>query len=143
MKKMLKQFCKFSVVGVMAFLIDYGLLYIFTESFGMHYLVSSMISFVIATIFNYVYSTKYVFDCKQEQNTKGQFTVFVLLSSCGLFLNSILMKNLVEHLAIYYMGAKLISGVIVSIWNFASRKIFLEEDIREKIAGKKRALLRD
>lgn len=143
MKKILKQFCRFSVVGVVAFLIDYGLLFAFTDTLHMHYLLSSMLSFSVATVFNYVYSTKYVFECKEEQNKAGQFTVFLLLSACGLLLNSILMKTLVENMEFHYMFAKLFSAVVVSIWNFASRKIFLEERVVEKLFTRRQELLRD
>lgn len=143
MKKILKQFCRFSVVGVVAFLIDYGLLFTFTDTLHMHYLLSSMLSFSVATVFNYVYSTKYVFECKEEQNKAGQFTVFLLLSACGLLLNSILMKTLVENMELHYMFAKLFSAVVVSIWNFASRKIFLEERVVEKLFTRRQELLRD
>lgn len=143
MKKILKQICKFSAVGVAAFLMDYGLLFVFTESLHMHYLLSSMLSFSGATVFNYVYSTKYVFECREEQTKAGQFTVFVVLSICGLLINSILMQAFVEDMELHYMFAKLISGVLVSIWNFMSRKVFLEENIREKLSGKRRELLQD
>ncbi len=143
MKNILKQFCKFSVVGVAAFLIDYGLLFMFTEFLQMHYLLSSMLSFSVATTFNYVYSTRYVFVCGDEQNKAGQFTGFLLLSACGLLMNSMLMKMLVENMEFYYMFAKLFSGVLVSIWNFASRKLFLEEKIVEKFFSRRRELLQD
>lgn len=143
MKKILKQFCRFSVVGVAAFLIDYGLLFLFTELLQMHYLLSSMLSFSVATTFNYVYSTKYVFVCEEEQNKAGQFTGFLLLSACGLLLNSMLMKILVENMEFYYMFAKLFSAVLVSFWNFASRKVFLEEKILEKIFTRRRELLQN
>lgn len=143
MKKILKQICKFSAVGVVAFLIDYGLLFVFTESLHMHYLLSSMLSFCVATTFNYVYSTKYVFECSEEQNKAGQFTIFLLLSACGLLLNSILMKTLVEQMALHYMFAKLFSAMIVAVWNFISRKLFLEEKVREKIIIRRRELLQN
>lgn len=143
MKKIVRQFCRFSVVGVVAFLIDYGLLFVFTDMLYMHYLLSSMLSFSVATTFNYVYSTKYVFECKEEQNKAGQFTVFLLLSACGLLLNSMLMKTLVENMEIHYMYAKLFSAVVVSVWNFASRKIFLEEKLLEKLFSRRRGLLQN
>ena len=143
MKKILMQFCKFSMVGVVAFLIDYGLLFAFTDLLHMHYLVSSMLSFSVASVFNYIYSTKYVFECREEQRKAGQFTVFLLLSACGLLLNSMLMKTFVENMAFHYMVAKLFSAVIVSIWNFISRKIFLEEGIKERLFARRQELLRD
>lgn len=140
MKKIFKQFCRFSAVGVVSFLIDYGLLFTFTESLHMHYLWSSMLSFSAATVFNYVYSTKYVFECSGERRT-GQFGMFLLLGFCGLLLNSIFMKVLVEHMELHYMLAKICAAFLVSLWNFGSRKIFLEENFRERISERRRGLL--
>ena len=45
---------KFGVVGVIAFIIDYGLLALLTEVFGVNYLVSATISFTASVIFNYL-----------------------------------------------------------------------------------------
>lgn len=129
MNKIMRQFCRFSAVGLVAFLVDYGLLFVFTETLHMHYLLSSMLSFSAATVFNYVYSTKYVFACDGEKGRPGQFTVFLLLSGCGLILNFLLMRVLVEYLFLHYMTAKICAATIVSIWNFVSRKAFLEEKL--------------
>ncbi len=43
MQKLLAQIAKFGVVGVIAFVIDYGLLALLTEAFGVNYLVSATI----------------------------------------------------------------------------------------------------
>ena len=54
MKKLIAQLMKFGVVGVIAFIIDYGLLALLTEVFGVNYLVSATISFTASVIFNYL-----------------------------------------------------------------------------------------
>lgn len=141
MKKMIKQFCIFSMVGAGSFLVDYALLFIFTETVHMHYLLSSMLSFSAATAFNYIYSTKYVFECAGEQKRKGEFSIFLLLSGCGLLMNSLIMKWFVEHLELHYMAAKICAALLVSFWNFSSRKVFLEDGIRQRIAGRRKELL--
>ena len=53
MKKLVAQIMKFGVVGVIAFVIDYGLLALLTEAFGVNYLVSATISFTASVVFNY------------------------------------------------------------------------------------------
>ncbi len=129
MNQLIKQFCRFSVVGAAAFLLDYGLLFIFTETLHMHYLLSSMLSFTASAVFNYVYSTKYVFQSRGGKNRTGQFALFLLLSVCGLILNSLLMNVLVEDFMLHYMAAKICAAMTVSVWNFVSRKVFLEEKL--------------
>ena len=53
MIKLFQQFMKFGVVGVIAFVIDYGLMVFLTEVFGVNYLVSATISFTVSTVFNF------------------------------------------------------------------------------------------
>ena len=65
MQKLLAQIAKFGVVGVIAFVIDYGLLALLTEAFGVNYLASATISFTASVVFNYVASMRYVFTHKE------------------------------------------------------------------------------
>lgn len=62
---LMAQIMKFGVVGVLAFLIDYGVLYVLTEFIGIYYLTSAAISFTVSVIFNYLCSMKYVFTGKR------------------------------------------------------------------------------
>ena len=50
MKKLLAQFMKFGIVGVMAFVIDYGFMIFLTEVFGVPYLISTTVSFIVSVI---------------------------------------------------------------------------------------------
>ncbi len=125
MYKLIKQIIRFSVVGGLAFLIDYSLLYAFTEFLKIHYLISSIISFSVSVIFNYVLSVKWVFDVNKKQDIK-EFIKFIIFSVIGLIINSILMYIQVDIMGIHYMIAKLFSTIIVMIYNFITRKIFIE-----------------
>ena len=126
MHKFIKQILRFGIVGGIAFLIDYALLYILTEYIGIHYLISSIISFTISVIFNYILSIKWVFDVKRKQGTK-EFIIFIVLSVIGLLINSLIMYIMVDILKIYYMLSKLVSTLIVMIYNFITRKKFIEK----------------
>lgn len=117
---------KFGVVGVTAFIIDYALLALLTEVFGLHYLISATISFTVATIFNYLASMRYVFTHKEELSRRREFIIFFVLSAIGLVLNNICMWAGVELLGIHYLIVKIGAGIIVSIWNFTTRKVFLD-----------------
>lgn len=125
MRKLIKQILKFGIVGLLAFIIDYGLLYMLTEFLKIHYLISSIISFSVSVIFNYIMSIKWVFDVNKKQGIKD-FVVFIVLSIIGLIINSILMYLMVDMIGMYYMIAKLFSTVVVMVYNFITRKIFVE-----------------
>ncbi len=125
-RKLINQILKFGVVGGVAFLIDYSLLYFLTEYLHIYYLTSSIISFIVSLIFNYILSIKWVFDVTKKQTIK-EITIFVVLSVIGLGINQLVMYVGSDLLKVYYMLTKLIATVIVMIWNFITRKIFIEK----------------
>lgn len=127
MERLIQQIFKFGVIGGLAFLIDYGVLYVLTEFAGMYYLLSGAISFTVSVIFNYICSMKYVFSGKEGMSRRKEFIIFVVLSILGLLLNQLLMWLGVDLLHIYYMVTKIFATAIVMVYNFVTRKIFLEE----------------
>lgn len=126
MDKLVKQIIKFGIVGASAFLIDYSILYILTEFFEIYYLYSSVISFSVSVIFNYILSIKWVFDVSKKQTIK-EFSTFIILSIIGLIINQLIMFVMVEKASIWYMFSKIVSTIIVMVYNFITRKIFIEK----------------
>lgn len=126
MGKLVAQFMKFGVVGVIAFVIDYGLLALLTEAFGVNYLISATISFTVSVVFNYLASMRYVFTHKEDMSRRREFVIFVVLSVIGLAINNLCMWAGVELLGIHYLITKIAATAIVMIWNFVTRKIFLD-----------------
>lgn len=124
--KLLNQILKFGLVGGTAFVIDYVLLYLCTEFLHIHYLISSIISFTVSVIFNYILSIKWVFDVKKKQDVKD-FVIFIILSVIGLGINSLIMYVMVEKFGVYYMLSKIVSTAVVMVYNFITRKIFVEK----------------
>lgn len=126
MKKLIAQFMKFGVVGVIAFCIDYGILALLTEVFCVNYLVSATISFTVSVVFNYVASMRYVFTHKEGMSKRREFIIFVVLSVIGLGINNLCMWAGVELFGIHYLITKIGATAIVMVWNFVTRKIFLD-----------------
>ena len=133
MRKLIEQFMKFSVVGVIAFVIDYGLLALLTEVFGVNYLVSATISFKASVVFNYIASMRYVFTHKEDMSRRREFIIFVVLSVIGLLINNGLMWAGVELLQWpdwlqqhAYLIVKIFATAVVMVWNFVTRKKFLD-----------------
>lgn len=139
MKNLMEQILKFGVVGFICFLIDFGITTGFTNILGVHYLISKFLGFVVSAIVNYLLSIKYVFTQKKEMDKKKEFTVFLILSALGLLINEIVMYGCIDGAYAHsvFLQEKISSGLMVSIssviatgivmvYNFISRKLFLE-----------------
>ena len=126
MKKLLAQFMKFGIVGVIAFVIDYGFMVLLTEVFNVPYLISTTVSFIISVVFNYFASMRFVFKRKDDMSRRREFIIFIVLSIIGLAINDVFMWLMVDFLYIDYRISKIVVTFIVAVWNFVTRKIFLE-----------------
>lgn len=131
-RKLLIQFIKFSIVGVIAFCIDYGLFLLLTYVFGVNYLIASTISFVVSVVFNYTASMRYVFKGRPDQTRTQQFIIFFVLSVIGLGVNQLVLWLCVDMLGVPAWFGKLVATAIVMVFNFVTRKIFLEDHGQEE-----------
>ena len=119
------QLFRYGFVGGAAFLVDYGVLVLLTEVFGMHYLLSATISFILGLVTNYLLSVSWVFNNRTVGNRWVEFAVFAVIGVVGLGLNALIMYLCTDKLHIHYMISKIISTVLVFFWNFFARKIIL------------------
>lgn len=129
MKGLIEQFLKFGVVGAIAFLIDYGVLMLLSQVIGVNPVISASISFVVSVVFNYVASMHYVFTRRDDISRRREFTIFVILSAIGLVINEIIMVigvNVLGDSALMVTITKLFATAIVMVWNFVSRKKWLD-----------------
>ncbi len=129
MRKLIEQFLKFGIVGVIAFCIDYGVLMLLSQVFGLNPVPSAAISFCVSVIFNYLASMKYVFKRRDDMSRQREFIIFIALSVVGLIINELIMAAGTAALgagAIAVTFTKLVATAVVMVWNFLSRKKWLE-----------------
>ena len=125
-RKLLIQIFKFGIVGVIATIIDWAVFFLANDILGIYYIISAILSFTISVIYNYIASVKWVFEINKYKDPKKNFILFIVLSVVGLILTLIIMKIGVDILSINAMLMKIISTAIVMVFNFVTRKIFLE-----------------
>lgn len=131
MQKLIKQILKFGAVGALCFFIDYGIMVALVELFGVSELIASGISFSVSVLVNYILSVTVVFDADKDANKVGQFIVFLILSIIGLGINQLIMWAgtawLGQYMSRAYMLVKIFATGVVMVYNFITRKIFIEK----------------
>lgn len=125
-KNLLLQMFKFLLVGGLAFVIDYVTLIICKEVFHINVLISAAIAFIVSVIINYILSVKWVFDVDKNKSKEKNFITFIIFSIIGLGLTELIMWFGVDILKISYLIVKIIATAIVMVFNFVTRKLFLE-----------------
>ena len=126
MRKLIEQIMKFGVVGVIAFVIDFGVMVFLTEVFGIDPVISATVSFIISVIFNYAARMRYVFSHREGMSRTREFIIFVVLSAIGLGINDLLIWAGTDLASFDYRLVKIFATAVVMVWNFVTRKIFLE-----------------
>ncbi len=153
MKKLMEQIMKFGVVGVVCFLIDFAITMVISTLLrnyagmetGMAALIAAFFGFTISVIINYILSMKFVFARKEDMDRRKEFVIFTILSLIGLGIHEVIIFVSIEffHMvenSIYTFvpmekmspstvtaGAKIFATGVVMVYNFITRKIFLEK----------------
>lgn len=126
MEKLLIQIFKFGIVGVVATIIDFIFLYLFKEICNLNVVVANTLSFVISVLYNYWASLTFVFDVNENKSKSRNFIIFIICSVIGLGINDLIVWFVTDMLNIYYMTSKVIATLVVMVFNFVTRKKFLE-----------------
>ena len=121
----LVQFIKFGIVGLSNTLISY-VVYRVGVRFGMHYLLASVLGFVISVLNSFYWNNKYVFQQGDEERNLWLTLVktFMAYASTGLVLANILLYIWVDVLGISEYLGPIINLVITVPLNFVINKLW-------------------
>lgn len=121
----LVQLLRYTIVGGIAFLFDFGTLILLTEYLNVYYLISAAFAFMVGLTINYTLSIAWVFEKRTVKSKNLEFFIFLLIGAIGLGLNEFLIWLFTEILKFHYLFSKILSTTLVFFWNFVSRKIAL------------------
>ena len=149
MKKLFDQMIKFGLVGALCFVIDFSIglivmnlamIALSPDYFEVASVAGSVVGFTVSVIVNYILSFKFVFARKDNMDKKVEFIAFLVLSIIGMLLNSVLIWIAVGPIYsgiaffqkrvgynLMYTGAKIFATSVVMVYNFITRKVFLEQ----------------
>lgn len=122
----MRQFIKFSFVGVGNTVIDFGVYFVLTRSFvffASNYLLANFISFLMAVIFSFTLNKYWTFRA-HTRTIWAQYVRFIAVSVVALMIAQTLLYILVSVVSLHDLVAKAITTVVVVFWNFFLNKFW-------------------
>lgn len=113
-----KQLTRYIISGGTATGINLGLLYLFTDIFGIWYLLSAIISFVISFFVSFFLQRLWTFKEKRKEMVYRQLTMYFTLSIINLSLNTLLLYFMVDILGVWYLLAQIIISGFLAMESF-------------------------
>jgi len=119
------RFCVAGAAGVIAY---YAALYGLTEYFGIWYVISAVIGFILNTGLNFTLQKFWTFQNKETHMVHRQLVLYVAMTVSFLVGNTLFLYLMVEYLHMWYIGAQVILTAIISVLGFIiSGRIFRNE----------------
>ncbi len=125
------QFFRYCFVGGLATVVE-GLSlwvlqhFVFSDEKPILVFLSQAIAFVLGTITNFVLSRIFVFQSgKKTMGVTGEFIAVFIISAIGLLIKEGLLWCFNIQIGIHYMIVWAVSTLIVLIWNYAARRLFI------------------
>ncbi len=87
-KKELARFIRFGIVGTIGSIVDFGFLNLLTLVFNVPFLVSSVISFSLAVVNNFILNRIWTFSGSRKEPITKQLLQFGLVSVIGLLIRT-------------------------------------------------------
>ncbi|MGA7981021.1 MAG: GtrA family protein [Chromatiaceae bacterium] len=116
---------RYLFVGGTAALLDWSLFWLLAVVLGIHYLLAACMSFIAATLLNYVLSILHVFESKARFSRNHEVALVFVVSAIGLAINQLAMLVLVGYLSFNLLLSKIAASGIVFGWNYSARAHFV------------------
>ena len=110
---------KYLLSGLLAAIIQLGLLYLLTDVVGLLYIASSMTAFVVGVVLAFVMQKFWTFRDKEFGVIFRQFGLYGGVAAVNFFLNPILLAFLVEVFDIWYLLAQVFVSIILAVVSFS------------------------
>lgn len=114
-KPIVQKFMMYSLVGCICTCIYFLSMFIMVEQIGKDPIVSSIISFVIMTLFSFILNMKFTFG---GEFTKQKLARFFMVASIGFALNFVIMFSIVQVLSFHYLIGEIATTLTIPLVNF-------------------------
>jgi putative flippase GtrA len=112
---------KYIASGLLSLVLDFLMLYSFTEFLHLYYLLSASLSYFIGFFFNFYINRVWTF--KTKGSARKQLLRYGALATFNYFITIIFMYISTSLFGINYMVSKTIVMSVIVLWNFVLFKV--------------------
>lgn len=109
---------RFLVSGGISAGVDLILLYVLTDIFGVWYLVSTIVAFILAFFVSFGLQKFWTFRDHSREGMSTQAGTYFLIAACNLALNTFLVYVFVDYLNFHYLLAQIVASILIACESF-------------------------
>ncbi len=149
LQRELTRFVKFSVVGAIGAVVDFGILYLLHSVLGLHIVLSNTCSFTTAVLSNFTWNRYWTYPDSRSRPLSTQLRQFFIVNIAGWGINTgillllrtpfadlfasidtniLMLSNPELSYKLGYNLAKAVATVVVMFWNFGINRIWTYSD---------------
>ena len=114
---------KYSTVGISGTAVDILVLYFLVDILGLGVILAASISFILAATNNFLWNNIWTFrEDVHKRFISLRYIRFMIVSVIGLILTIFLMYIFNSILFIWYILAKIMTSIVVLLWNYYANK---------------------
>ncbi len=121
-----KQLGKYSITGIICFLVDISILLCLIRFTKIHYLVASALGYLTGVLLNYFFSITWIFS---KRNLKKywhvEFSIFLAIELVAMALMSVGLFMFRDFFGLRIKIAKILANLIAAGWNYVIKHLFL------------------
>ena len=109
---------RFIISGGSAAIVNFTLLYVFTEYLEIYYLVSVVASFILSSIVAFLMHKFWTYKNYDREKIHREFSFHFIVVSINLLLNTALVYVFVEWVSLWYILAQALASIIIAFESF-------------------------
>jgi putative flippase GtrA len=109
---------RFIVSGAMGAATDLFLLWLLTRVFGIWYLISAIVAFILSFFVSFFLQKLWTFKDREVEKIHIQAGTYLLVTLCNLGINTLLVYLFVQFLSFHYLIAQILASILIGFESF-------------------------
>ncbi len=109
---------RYIISGGTAAVVDLVLLYLLTDVFGVWYITSSIIAFLVSFIVSFTLQKFWTFNDRSTDKIHSQAIIYLIVTSINLGLNTVGIFAFVHYFGFHYLASQIIVSILIAFESF-------------------------